>query len=51
VPQNGPAKSTAGDIDAVAQVLALDPRTLGYSFSVWAVNKLWHHLGKEIGNF
>ncbi len=44
-----PAKATGNYLDAVAQALATDPRTIGYSFSVWTINKLRHHLEKETG--
>ena len=44
-----PPKATGNYLDAVAQALALDPRTLGYSFSVWTINKVRHHLQQETG--
>jgi transposase len=44
-----PAKATGSYLDAVAQALESDPRTLGYRFSVWTIHKLRHHLEKETG--
>lgn len=44
-----PAKATGEYLDAVATAVESDPRTLGYSFSVWTLNKLRHHLAKETG--
>ena len=39
-----PAKADAAYLDALARALAAGPRTLGYAFSVWTINKLRHHL-------
>lgn len=32
-----------------AGALAADPRTLGYAFSVWTINKLRHYLAQQTG--
>lgn len=44
-----PAKADDAYLDALAGALAADPRTLGYAFSVWTINKLRHYLAQQTG--
>jgi len=44
-----PAKADDAYLDALAHALAADPRTLGYAFSVWTINKLRHYLEQQTG--
>ena len=44
-----PAKADNAYLDALAGALAADPRTLGYAFSVWTINKLRHYLEQQTG--
>jgi transposase len=44
-----PAKADDAYLDALARALAADPRTLGYAFSVWTINKLRHYLEQQTG--
>jgi transposase len=44
-----PAKANVTYLDALARALAADPRTLGYAFSVWTINKLRHYLEQQTG--
>lgn len=44
-----PAKADAGYLQALESAIETDPRTLGYGFSVWTINKLRLHLEKVTG--
>jgi len=49
-PKSGrPAKADAAYVQAVATTLEADPRELGYSFSIWTINKVRLHLAKATG--
>jgi transposase len=44
-----PAKADAHYRVEVERALDIDPRELGYAFSVWTINKLRKHLEKQTG--
>lgn len=44
-----PAKADDAYLETLAHALATDPRTLGYAFSVWTINKLRHYLEEQTG--
>jgi len=44
-----PAKADAHYRVEVERALDIDPRALGYAFSVWTINKLRKHLEKQTG--
>jgi len=49
-PKSGrPAKADAAYVAELERTLDLDPRELGYAFSVWTINKLRKHLEKQTG--
>jgi transposase len=49
-PKSGrPAKADDAYVQAVATALERDPRELGYSFSIWTINKVRLHLAKLTG--
>lgn len=44
-----PTKADAHYLAEVERALDIDPRELGYAFSVWTINKLRKHLEKQTG--
>lgn len=49
-PKSGrPAKADDAYVQAIETAVEADPRTLGYAFSVWTLNKLRLHLAKTTG--
>jgi transposase len=44
-----PAKADANYLTEVEWAIDVDPRDLGYAFSVWTINKLRKHLAKQTG--
>lgn len=49
-PKSGrPAKADANYLTEVERAIDADPRDLGYTFSVWTINKLRKHLAKQTG--